>query len=122
MQNRPKMADESWDNEPKVRITPTMLKSGRYNGKIVTLLGLIDSSDFANQSAVLDIGEKTKVNVKFNCEAIEVENCYAQLICRVVNPKEVQCVYHTVFPPDMTAKMDIDYYLRAVTLFTNHMG
>ncbi|XP_003381641.1 conserved hypothetical protein [Trichinella spiralis] len=91
------MADESWDNEPKVRITPTMLKSGRYNGKIVTLLGLIDSSDFANQSAILDIGERTKVNVKFKCEAIEVENCYAQLVCCVVNPKEVQTCFGT-FP------------------------
>ncbi|XP_003370342.1 hypothetical protein Tsp_15293, partial [Trichinella spiralis] len=107
-----RLVSDSWESELKVSRTTTMFKSGRVNGKIVRIHQLFLINDILNY-----YGERTKVNVKFKCEAIEVENCYAQLVCCVVNPKEVQCVYHTVFPPDMTAKMDIDSYLHAVNMY-----
>ncbi|KFD54029.1 hypothetical protein M514_05048 [Trichuris suis] len=109
--------DSDWIDQPKTRVNGSMVKSGRFNGRIVTVLGKLGTVDEERRRFQIDLGEHVLLEARFSGMWSPFLGNIVEATGMLISSREMLCYSYCSFEPQITAKFDINHYNKAVSVF-----
>ncbi|CDW58536.1 Rep fac-A 3 and RAI16-like domain containing prot ein [Trichuris trichiura] len=109
--------DSDWIDQPKTRVNSSMIKSGRFNGKLVTVLGQLGTVDEERRRFQIDLGDHVMLEARFSGMWSPFLGNIVEATGMLISSREMLCYSYCSFEPQLTAKFDMSHYNKAVSVF-----
>uniref|UniRef100_A0A5S6QPH3 Replication protein A 14 kDa subunit n=1 Tax=Trichuris muris TaxID=70415 RepID=A0A5S6QPH3_TRIMR len=109
--------DSDWIDQPKIRVNGSMIKSGRFNGKVVSVIGRLGAVDETRHRFQIDLGDHVLLEARYSGMWSPFLGNLVEAVGMLINGREMLCYSYCSFEPQLTATFDMDRYSKAVSVY-----